>query len=130
MYSKNKTQFCDLEWAIPKIQRLFIKNRNRSISAAFRFFRNHSALFLIGDFPILAMIVNTIKDLKIPLKRANLFYALNQSTELKDLPRNDKQDLIDELLKPLSVQLPTDKTASRNDLFSNDDTLLIQTQLF
>lgn len=130
MYSQNKTQFCDLEWAIPKTQRLFIKNKNRSISATFRFFRKHSALSLIGDYPILAMIVNTIKDLKIPLKRNSLLYTFNQSTEFKNLPRNDKQDLINELIKPLSVQLSKGKTAPRNDLISKDDTLPVQTSLF
>ncbi len=130
MNDQTKPQFQSPEWIIPKIQRDFTRNKNKSISATFRHYRNHKNLSLIGDYPILSTIVNTIKDIRIEIKRQNLFYAFNQSIELNSFPRNDKQQLIKQLLKPSSVQFSKGKTQDRLDFYSRKDTLPVQVPLF
>lgn len=130
MNDQTKPQFQSPEWIIPKIQRDFSRNKNKSISAAFRHYRNHKNLSLIGDYPILATIVYIIRDIGIEIKRQKLFYAFNQSTELKSFPRNDKQQLIEQLLNPSSVQFSKDNTPARIDFSLREDTLPIQVPLF
>ena len=130
MNDQTKPQFQSPEWIIPKIQRDFSRNKNKSISAAFRHYRNHKNLSLIGDYPILATIVYIIRDIGIEIKRQKLFYAFNQSTELKSFPRNDKQQLIEQLLNPSSVQFSKDNTHARIDFSLREDTLPIQVPLF
>ena len=130
MNDQTKPQFQSPEWIIPKIQRDFTRNKNKSLSATFRHYRNHKNLSLIGDYPILATIVYIVRDIGIEIKRQKLFYAFNQSTELKSFPRNDKQQLIEQLLKPSSVQFSKDKTQDRLDFYSREDTLPVQVPLF
>lgn len=130
MNDQTKPQFQSPEWIIPKIQRDFSRNRNKSISACFRHYRNHNSLSLIGDYPILATIVNTVNNLGITINRQKIFYAFNQSVELKSFLRNDKQQLIEQLLNPSSVQFSKDKTKDRLDFYSREDTLPVQVPLF
>lgn len=130
MNDQTKSQFQSHEWIISKIQRDFTRNKNKSISATFRHYRNHRNLSLIGDYPILATVVNTVKDMGIMINRQKIFYAFNQSTELKEFPRNDKQQLIEQLLQPSSVQFPKGKIRARNDFYSIKDILPIQVSLF
>jgi len=130
MNDQTKPQFQSLEWIVPKIQRDFSRNKNKSISACFRHYRKHNNLSLIGDYPILATIVNTVKDLRIMINRQKIFYAFNQSTELKEFPRNDKQQLIEQLLKPSSVQFSKGNMRARNDFYLRKDTLPVQALLF
>jgi hypothetical protein len=89
---------------IPQIERHFKNNLNRSISAEFRKYRKHPDYSLIGDFIILATIVNVIKRMGIKLIRNKVLYAMNQSEELKEMTVIDKKELLDGLLKTSSVQ--------------------------
>jgi len=130
MNDQTKPHFQSPEWIIPKIQRDFTRNKNKSISATFRHYRNHKNLSLIGDYPILATIVYIVRDIGIEIKRQKLFYAFNQSTELKSFPRNDKQQLIEQLLNLSSVQFSIDKTQDGLGFYSRKDTLPVQVPLF
>lgn len=129
MNDQNKPQFQDLEWIIPKIIRDFSRNPNKRISATFRFFRNHPHLSLVGDYPILATITHTVLSLGITLTRNEVLYAFNFSDELKHLPRNEKTKLLDQLLTYPTGEIKQGKNASKKDLFSKDDALLVQTKL-
>lgn len=107
-----KTEFQNLEWAIPKIQKQFIKNPRKSISATFRFLRNHPRYTLIGDYPILSIIVDTIRKLGIKPFRRNLLYGLNSSEEFKIWLPKEKSELLDELLRSISVSFKGGKIAN------------------
>lgn len=78
----------------------FKKNSNSSFSAAFRFYRRHNCYTSIGDYPILASIIDGAALAGIKLKRNKLLYALNQSDEFKNEPKKEKMELLEELLKP------------------------------
>ena len=89
---------------IPQIENHYKKNPNRSISAEYRKYRKHPDYSMIGDFIILANIVNTIKSLGIKLSRSRVLYAINQSIELREFSVVEKTKLLDGLLKTSSVQ--------------------------
>lgn len=100
----------DVGLIIPQVSHQFQKNKNRSISATFRFYRKHSCYSLIGDFPILATIILSISNIGILPRRNTVNYALNQSEELKELSKKDKNDLLKVLLEPALVAVKTDKS--------------------
>lgn len=88
-----RNQFQALDWAVPKIEKRFRKNPNSSLSAIFRDLRKSLSLSLFGDYPIVSVIVGTLKRLGIKVARSKLRYALRQSEELKG-----KRDLVSQLL--------------------------------
>lgn len=89
----------------------FEKNPNSSISSAFRFYRKHNYYSWIGDYPILATIIQTIGSIGIPLKRNKILYALNQSNDFKSESKKEKMELLEELLKPSLVAVKQGKNA-------------------
>jgi len=97
-------QYQDLSLAKDRIIKKYMKNPNSSISAMFRSLRGKSYLSLIGDYPILATILNTTSALGIRQTRPQITYALNQSEELKYFSKKDKNELLDQLINPLYVQ--------------------------
>lgn len=97
-------QIQSTEWIIPKIQKQFEINLNRSISATFRHFRKHPALSLIGDYPLLSCIFLTISQMGIVPSRQKLVYAFNQSQEFRELSKKEKTEILDQLLKLSHVQ--------------------------
>ncbi|MCX6731243.1 MAG: hypothetical protein NTZ55_05325 [Candidatus Roizmanbacteria bacterium] len=94
----------DVSLIAPQVINHFTKSPNSSISATFRYYRKNPCYSLIGDFPIFATIINALKQIDIPLNRYKVLYALNQSDEMKEWSKKEKFELLDELLKPLSVQ--------------------------
>lgn len=111
-----KNEYQNVEWIIPKTKKMFIKNPRRSISAAFRYFRNHPRLTLIGCYPILATTIHTVQKLNIATARKRVLYALNQSEELKAFSKKDKNELIEELLNPSSVGMNKGKNAQQKEV--------------
>lgn len=112
-----KNEFQDLEWIVPKVTKLFTKNPNRSISATFRFCRRHPRLSSVGCYPILSTIIRSVKILKITISREKALYGLNQSEELIEFSKKDKNELLDELIKPLSVEVKTGRNGRRITYF-------------
>jgi hypothetical protein len=100
-------QYQDLNEAIAIIEKQFKKNENRSISAAFRSLRRKSYFSFFGDYPLLATVVNTIHHLGINPPRMIILYAMNLSPELSELPKKEKTVILEQLMKPLSVQTKT-----------------------
>jgi len=96
-------QYQELNQAILITEKLFLKNPRRSISATFRKLRNSNRFSFFGDYPILALIVNSINNLGINPSRQQIRYTFNQSEELRVNPRDLKIELIKQLLKPSSV---------------------------
>lgn len=118
-----KNEYQDAEWIVPKAQKMFIKNPRRSLSATFRYFRNHPRVSLIGCYPILSGITRVVLSIGIPLSRNKLLYALNQSDELKTFTHGEKKQLIDQLLNPVSVATKRPKNVHRDmkkELLTND----------
>lgn len=97
-------QIQSTEWIIPKIQKQFETNPNRSLSASFRHFRKYPALSLIGDYPLLTCILLTISQMGIVLTRAKLVYTFSQSEEFRVSSKKEKTELLDQLLKLSHVQ--------------------------
>lgn len=97
--------FQDLKNSIQHIEKAFKLNPQRSISALYRKYRSMDSYSLIGDFPILATIINTGKRLGIVFTRKQVLYALNKSEELKSYTEHEKTDLVDCLLQHSSVGL-------------------------
>jgi len=90
MNGQHNTQFQDLGWAIPKIQKKIQGNKKRgmkaSISGIFKMLRSQPHLSLIGDYPLLWVIMNETKETnKIKIKN-----ALKYSDEYKHLSKREK----------------------------------------
>jgi hypothetical protein len=73
----------DLKTAIPLIQKHFSKYPTASISAMYRKLRSRKDLSSFGDYPIISIIVSTVLDMGLSIKRASLRRAFRQSSELK-----------------------------------------------
>lgn len=108
-----ETEFQDLNWAIPIIQKKYSKNPNSSISAIFRYLRRKPHLSLFGDYPLLSIVLKTILEIGIKPKRNQVLYALNQSEELYQLSKKDKNNLLDQLLKTPPVETKKHKNLIR-----------------
>lgn len=93
----------DVDLIGPQVINIFKKKPSTSLSFVFRVYRKNLCYSSIGDFPILATIINSLKKISYPLDRKKTLYALNQSQELRSLTKKDKQELLVELLKPMSV---------------------------
>lgn len=125
MQMKTQTELQSLEWTIPVIKKAFNKNRNRSISALFRYFRQHSRLSLIGCYPILATIVHAAIDIGIKLNRSKVGYALNNSEELRQFSKQEKKLLLDQLIKSSYVQIKHKQNSSIFNRNKKEDMLPI-----
>lgn len=92
-----KNEYHDTEFIDETVKNLFTKNPNRSVSAAFRKLRRFSKLSLIGDYSLLSRIIRIAHATGAIVNRENIRYAFNQSEELKQLRKKDKNTLIDQL---------------------------------
>lgn len=82
-----------LSRAKPGLVKKFTKNPNASISTAFRNLKKNPKYSIFGDYPIISLIVETMREQNIEISRQKVRYALKQSEELKG-----KSKLIDALL--------------------------------
>lgn len=122
-----KNEFQDIESIIPSVQRAFVKNPRRSISAQFRKARNSSRYTLIGCYPILATIIHTALSIGIYFSKNKVFHAIKQSDELKSFSKGDKKSFAHHLLSPTSVVLKQDKCAYNFNDVQDNDTLPVAT---
>jgi len=72
-----------LDNAQEKVLKHFKKHPTASISAMFKNLRKDDRISLIGDYPIISVIVTSMYALNLRVKRRNVFKALRQSQELK-----------------------------------------------
>jgi len=101
MDDQHETQFQDLEWARPRIKAQIKNNKHRgmgaSVSGLFTMLRRERHLSLIGDYPILWIIMNETQEMnKMKIKR-----ALTKSQEYKGLPKIQKMWWLKSLSDPL-----------------------------
>lgn len=97
-------KYQDLDLAKERTIKKFMKRPQSSLSATFRNLRTKSYLSFIGDYPILSMVVNAKIGLGIFINRPQVRYGLNQSEELRCIPKKDKNELLNQLTNPSSVQ--------------------------
>lgn len=102
-----KNEYHDTEFIDETVKNLFTKNPNRSLSATFRKLRRFTKLSLIGDYPLLFRIIRVARSTGASVNRENIRYAFNQSEELKELRKKDKNTLVDQLY--LSTQVNVNK---------------------
>lgn len=76
-----------LDGVIKKTKQLFNENPNRSLSAAYREFRNDPKISLIGDYPIMSCMVRSAGQ-KFTAKQIQVL--VHQSKELGRICRGDK----------------------------------------
>lgn len=107
------TTYQDLDWITNKTVKLFRNNPNRSISAAFKYFRSQPRLSFIGDYPILAILIHTILSLGIKPTRYRVIYAYNKSDELRSFPLGVKSADLDHLLNCATDQMDRAINAKR-----------------
>lgn len=107
-----ETEYQNSDWIIPIVQKKYTINPNSSISALFRGLRKHPRFQLFGDYPLLAVIVKTIFGMGLNPKRNTITYALNESEELRQLPKNVKIHLLNELTKLSPVATKPAKKSS------------------
>ena len=93
-------QYQSLEATESKIIKMYSKNPNRSISGTFRSLRKQQRTSLFGDYPILITIIN----LCISPTRFQVTHALKQSSELGNISKSFKTELLNQLINPLYVQ--------------------------
>ena len=98
-------QYQDLTLSKSRITKLNMQNPNRSISATLCNLRSKSYNSSIGDYPLLYTIIDTLQGLSINLNRSKVNYALNKSEELKHLSKMEKNELLNQLIKPIYVQM-------------------------
>ena len=82
-----------------KIIKRFTKNPRTSLSGMFRSLRKDDRFFYIGDYPLLANIVETIDSLNIKTNRPKLTHAIKFSPELNSLTKKEKTSLLNQLFK-------------------------------
>lgn len=122
-------KYQDLDWVISKTQKLFTKNPHKSLSATFRFFRQHTTLSFIGDYPLLSAIVVTVITIGIKFSQYSLIYAFNQSEELKTLGPKEKSPLLGCLINPTHVQTKPAFLASHKKENKQNDSNLITSSI-
>lgn len=73
----------DLSNFDPYIKELFVKNKNRSLSAMFRKLRNKEGLNLIGDYPIMWSMIKVAKKMNLKTSYKQIWLMCSQSKEYK-----------------------------------------------
>ena len=74
------------------------KQKNLSVSTIFKQLRGHEGFSLIGDFPLIGLVVCELKK-DFPVRRDALFRLFAKSDELSELSKGVKQQLVDNLLR-------------------------------
>lgn len=104
-------QYQDLNLATNKTIKMYMRNPHRSISATYRTLRKKSYVSFFGDYPILSAVVTAILNLGITPSRFQVNYALNQSNELQNLLKQDKNSLLNQLTN--TIHVPSKSTINR-----------------
>lgn len=73
----------DLNKAKPIIAKHWKKHPRASIGVMFKRLRNDKRFSGVGDYPIISMIVGTIRELGLEVERRKVFQAFQQSPELR-----------------------------------------------
>lgn len=84
----------NLHFAKTLVQRDFTKNKNRSLSAEFRYLRNDTRLSLFGDWLLMSMLVKTVKEMGIHPNATRLRHMIRQSKEISGLEEFEKKKLL------------------------------------
>ncbi|MFA5750369.1 MAG: hypothetical protein WC895_04050 [Candidatus Shapirobacteria bacterium] len=80
----------------------------------FRSLRKDDRFCYIGDYPLLANIVEIIESLNIKTNRSKLTHAFKSSSELNPLTKKEKRDLLDYLLKLCNTSIENSQIALQN----------------
>lgn len=99
----------DLESAKIKIQKHFAKYPQASISAMFRELRKSQSISMFGDYSIIRLIVSTMHELGIEVRKRPLQRAIQQSPELKGQKSLRRQLLNDEMAVGYNSEIPSNK---------------------
>lgn len=99
----------DLESTKIKIQKRFAKYPKASISTMFRDLRKTQTLHFFGDYPLMRLIVVTMHELGIEVRKRPLQRAIQQSEELKGQKLLSRQLLEDEMAVGNSPKTPQDR---------------------
>ena len=75
--------FQDLSLAKPIIEKRFTKNPSASLSGMFKFLRRHSKFSAFGDYPIISIILSTLKEMNIRITKIQFLYGCRLSQEIK-----------------------------------------------
>src|SRR3989338_4677421 len=96
----------DLDSAKIKIQKHFSKYPSASISAMFRELRKSPSIFMFGDYSLIRLIVSTMQELGIEVRKRPLQRAIQQSPELKGQKSLPQQLLNDEMAVGYNAKMP------------------------
>ena len=113
----------DLSRAKPIVKKHFEKHPKASISIMFRRLRNDKRFSGQGDYPIISVIVNTIRELGLEVERRKVFQALNQSLELKG-----KRIIIDTLFSTQNHAYESSVSAPLRGENLKDDISIVENQ--
>lgn len=75
------------------------KQNRLSISTLFKQLRSNTAFSLFGDYPLISFVIMELKKTEFPVKGNAIMREFRKSDELRDLPKNIKQDLVAQLLE-------------------------------
>ena len=96
----------DLDSAKIKIQKHFAKYPSASISAMFRGLRKSQSVIFFGDYALMRLIVVTMRELGIEVRKRPLQRAIQQSLELKGQKSLPQQLLNDEMAVGYIAKMP------------------------
>src|SRR3989344_5916303 len=96
----------DLDSAKIKIQKHFAKYPSASISAMFRGLRKSQSVIFFGDYALMRLIVVTMRELGIEVRKRPLQRAIQQSLELKGQKSLPQQLLNDEMAVGYNAKMP------------------------
>lgn len=96
----------DLESTKIKIQKHFSKHPQASISAMFRGLRESQTLHIFGDYALIRLIVVTMHELGIEVRKRPLQRAIQQSQELKGQKLISQQLFNNEIAVGNSTEMP------------------------
>ncbi|KKQ08911.1 hypothetical protein A3E66_04665 [Candidatus Daviesbacteria bacterium RIFCSPHIGHO2_12_FULL_37_16] len=99
----------DLESAKIKIQKHFAKYPQASISAMFRELRKSQSICMFGDYSLIRLIVSTMQELGIEVRKRPLQRAIQQSPELKGQKTLPRQLLNDEMAVGYNTEMPSNE---------------------
>src|SRR3990167_10472181 len=102
----------DLESAKIKIQKHFAKYPQASISTMFRGLRKSQTIIFFGDYALMRLIVVTMKEMGLEVRKRPLQRAIQQSPELKGQKSLPRQLLNDEMAVGYNTKMSQNK---RND---------------
>lgn len=111
----------DLSNAKPKIEKHFRKRPGASISAMYRQLRHSPRYSLIGDYPILSLIVSTVSELGIVIKPLAVRRAMRLSPELKGQKLILTQLFNPQLTLRNSPQMPANSRISEQTIHTSSE---------